>query len=79
MLPNNYANFTSTAGHVVCQRCKVSFPEGEEFHFLHDATGEGPGKRVCTQCRQYYITKTEKAGQSTRKYIKCYIFAVFSS
>jgi hypothetical protein len=27
--------------------------------------GEGPGKSVCNECRQYYITKTEKAGLST--------------
>ena len=36
-----------------------------ELHFLHDLTGEGPGKRVCDECRQYYITKTEKVVQST--------------
>jgi hypothetical protein len=71
MPPLDYVNFTSTSGNVICQRCKVSFPEGEELHFLHDLTGEGPGKRVCGQCRQYYFTKSEKAekaGQSTRKF-----------
>lgn len=66
MLPHtgNYVNFTSTSGNVICQRCKVSFPKEVELHFLHDATGEGPGKRVCDECRQYYITKTEKVRQS---------------
>lgn len=67
MPPLDYVKFTSASGNVICQRCKVSFPEGVELHFLHDLTGEGPGKNVCQECRQYYITKTEKAGQSTRK------------
>ena len=64
----NYVKFTSAAGNVICQRCKVSYPEGVELHFLHDATGEGPGRSVCDECRQYYITKTEKAAQSTRMF-----------
>ena len=67
MPPLDYVKFTTASGNVICQRCKVSFPEGVELHFLHDLTGEGPGKNVCQECRQYYITKTEKAGQSTRK------------
>ena len=61
----NYVNFTTTAGNVICQRCKVSFPQGVELHFLHDQTGEGPGKNVCAECCQYYITKTARAAQST--------------
>ena len=61
MPPLNYVKFTSTSGNVICQRCKVSFLEGVELHFLHDMTGEGPGRNVCDECRQYYITKT---GQS---------------
>jgi len=61
----NYVNFTTTSGNVICQRCKVSFPHGVELHFLHDQTGEGPGKNVCDECRQYYITKTAKIAQST--------------
>jgi hypothetical protein len=67
--PHNFVNFTSTSGNVICQRCKVLFPEDVELHFLHDATGQGPGKKVCDECRQYYITKTEIAEQSTRKFL----------
>ena len=63
--PNGHVKFTTTPGGVVCQRCKVSFPQGMELHFLQDLTGEGPGKKVCEECRQYYITKTEKIVQST--------------
>ena len=64
-LNSDYVKFTTNPGSVICQRCKVSFPQGVELHFLHDLTGEGPGKRVCDECRQYYITKTEKVVQST--------------
>lgn len=65
--PVECVNFTRTSGNVICQRCKVSYPEGEELHFLHDATGEGPGKHVCNGCRQYYIikTRTEMANHSS--------------
>jgi hypothetical protein len=68
--PANYVNFTSASKNVtvVCQQCKVSFLEGVELHFFQDAMGEGPGKKVCDECRQYYITKTEKARQSTRTF-----------
>ena len=61
----NYVNFTTTSGNVICQRCKVSFPQGVELHFLHDQTGKGPGKSVCDECHQYYITKTARVAQST--------------
>jgi gluconate kinase len=64
MPPIYYVKFTTTSGNVVCQRCKVSFPEGVELHFLHNLTGEGPGKKVCDECRRYYITKTQNAAQS---------------
>ena len=57
--PLKYVNFTSTSGTVVCQKCKLSFPETVEIHFLHDQTGKGPGKKVCDECYQYYITKTQ--------------------
>jgi hypothetical protein len=50
MPPLNYVKFTSTSGNVICQRCKVLFPEGVELHFLHDMTGEGPEKNVCDEC-----------------------------
>ena len=46
MPPLNYVNFTSTSENVICQRCKVLYPEGVELHFLHDLTGEGPGKKA---------------------------------
>ena len=65
MPPLNYVKFTTTSGNVVCQRCKLPFPEGVELHFLHDLTGEGPGKNVCDDCHQYYVTRTERAAQST--------------
>jgi hypothetical protein len=63
----NYVKFTTTSGNVICQRCKVSFPQGVELHFLHDLTGEGPGKNVCNECRQYLITKTARVAQSQGK------------
>lgn len=63
MPPIEHANFTTTcSGIIVCQRCKVSYPEGTKLHFLHDVTGEGPGKNVCGGCCQYYVTKTQIAG-----------------
>jgi len=63
MPPIEHANFTTTcSGCVICQRCKVSYPEGMKLHFLHDVTGEGPGRNVCEGCCQYYAMKTQMAG-----------------
>jgi hypothetical protein len=70
MPPPNYVNFTMTSGNVVCQRCKVLFPEEVELHFLHDLTGKGPGKNVCEECHQYYITKTEKEQSTGNEQLK---------
>jgi len=61
MPPLDYVKFTTTSGNVVCQRCKLPFSEGVELHFLHDLTGEGPGKMFV----MIVITKTQRAGQST--------------
>ena len=60
----DHAKFTTTrSGSVICQRCKVSYPEGTNLHFLHDVTGDGPGRNVCGGCRQYYLTKTQMAAE----------------
>ena len=64
MPPLNYVNFTLTSRNVICQRCKVSFQEGVELHFLQDLTSEGPGKKVCNECHHYYVTKTKGLAQT---------------
>ena len=67
-MPLDYVKFTTaTSEKVICQKCKEPLSEGKQPHFLQDLTGSAPGKNVCDKCRQYYITKTEKMGHSTRK------------
>lgn len=68
-MPLDYVNFTSTSGKaVICSKCTHPPPEGEELYFIHDRTGENPGRYVCGKCRQYYLSKTMAAGFSTRKF-----------
>jgi hypothetical protein len=62
MPPLESADFTTTrSGSVICQRCKMSYPEGTKLRFLHDVTGQGPGRNICEGCHQYYVTKTQMA------------------
>jgi hypothetical protein len=77
MPPINIAKFT-TAGELntVCQRCKVSYPEGTKLHFLQDAMGQGPGRYVCEGCRQHYFNKTQALITNERATFRQFSIAV---
>ena len=67
-MPETYIKFTTTAaGNAICQRCKFSFPQGTELHFVHDVTGKRAEMNVCAGCHQELIIKTQAANipQST--------------
>ena len=57
------ADFTSLNNEkaLVCERehCRTkNFPPGTEMHHLHNNEPGQPGRKVCTECYQYYRQKT---------------------
>jgi len=60
--PTEFAEFTADGDRrVVCQRCRCSYPPGTPTFFMRAAANDEPGKKVCSECRQYYREKTRKA------------------
>ena len=64
------ANFTSpdNGKALVCERenCRTkTFPPGTEMHHLHNNEPGQPGRKVCSECYQYYLQKTTTKRRGT--------------
>ena len=48
--------FTSENENIICGKCKRVL-KSEEVHYLFNANQNLPGRKVCGECHEHYITK----------------------